>query len=431
MDGWTVGKGLGTGHLPIARYDNSAGVKWPEAYIQMEPGTPQECTHQRRGRTEGFVVCVGCGQVLENDALVADAIDNEDDKSRRWHDLRQTRRVTAQPSPFASKILHELAHSICARFSLPPTLAEQTIAVVDQAVLQKLTNRGRAGRRALAATLYLLAKHDGRTNSAAPLAITDLALLIGDEPHELFRSLSLMKPLALSVLGTGPSNPHDPLLFAERFLAESILPAFGHVDQKKAIDRTCGLVRLSHSASLAEGRRVRPLAMACLLVAVEAEIFATVKPNDFRSKCRLACAHSGLSVSTVMLRVAELKKTLADLGAQAVPLVDGETIEKTRVAGLLDDILRFGEMHGGAPARPPAFEKSIEMANRRTEQVERAKERLAAREPAVGQLTIEDLVIERLMLHGISVEKIVAATSTKQLFSIEEGLFVSDLSDAD
>lgn len=368
------------------------------------------------------MVCAECGIVIEVDALVDATLDDasSESRSRLWPELGSTQRIPLQSPAPHNRIIHEFVRSIGSHFSLPTNVAEQAIELIDQALQERLINRGRAGRRAAAAAVYLLCRSKATTSS---ITLSDVASLLGERPSDFYPSLELMRPLVLKLTGSLP--PHDPSNFLERIIHRLDIE---EDHRRKVLSLASRLCEFAEDCALVEGRRAEALAVAITILSMETKFLVAKKPKDYRAFIKRACAACDQSVDTVTLRLNELKDALCE-EAGRLPLLAEAASRATRsnVGALVEDILRQRELAALRMTKTPiAFVRSEQLTEKRKRQIRDARERIAS--GVVSQkgraLDMEDLVIERLLLHRLPEERIEATTSLAQLYSLEEELFL-------
>lgn len=398
-----------------------------------EANEPSLCSHRKRVKTEDVIVCTECGVVIEQDALIESVINEREDRDHLWTELSHTQRVMIQTPDYSNKVLHELIRSICARFALPTSICERSIELVNKIVASKLVNRGRTGRRAAASVIYLLSRS---TEQKYPLLLSDLAALLGELPSVLFSSVSQVKPFVLRVFPNLQNSPFDPSLYVERQVNSIYAAISSNIDRRQLTLASHELCNISQEHSLVEGRKGEAICLAAIIVSLESEgMFMGQKPRDLKAKMKQICKIAEISDDTVFLRINELKDALIK-EAQSVPLLrdQQELLKKDKIACSINDIIRHRQYTGATVhTAPPAFVASSERRQDRLQQISKAQTRID-KPPAEGyleNLSIEDLIVERLLLRGIQEERIIQATTAKSLYALESEVFFEDLEDSD
>lgn len=379
------------------------------------------CTHRKRVKADDSIVCAACGIVLEVDALVDNTLeDSLEDRNRLWLELSTSRRVPLQSPVANTRILHDLVRSICSHFSISSGTAGQANELVERALQEKIINRGRVGRRAAAAAVYLLCRSNATTSA---ITISDLAGLMGERPTDLFQSLTVMRPLVLQMIHGIPTQ--DPSSFLERIIQRL---AIDESHRRDVLQMSLQLCDFADDCALSAGRKAEALAVAIVLLSMESLLLITKKTRDYRRFMRQACVVCEQSLDTVTLRLNELRDALCEEVQHHPLLADvADNVNRSNIGALGGDILRYRALEDTPSTRRPiAFTRSEQIAERRKQQIREALERIddGHSERKDTAPSIEDLVIERLLLHHVPAYRIEAASSLPQLYSIEEELFL-------
>lgn len=390
------------------------------------------CLHRKRAKAaDGSISCVQCGTVVIESHGLLDGVEEslgEDADSTRYLDLRHTRRLPLAPLSAPVRQLHELARALCHSLGLSSSLAERAIALVNVALERRLVNRGEMGKRAVGAAIYWLARGmqaHGEGDRPLPLTVRELASLLGVSQPDMASSLELTKGLVEETYGVQIAPMVDPSLYVEK-LASALEHGGGAVARKA--EALCNLCQ--ERFSLTAGRRPEAIAMACLLIAGGGKMGSpgegsSRRPGSWRQRAKVLCELVGLAPDTVIVRCNEIRDALVD-EARRLPfgVPGGTRLKRETVDVLLDDILRHHQLdRDGRKAAPPSYEESAAKRRLRGEQVERALIRLRAPNAGCGApatLTLEDVLIERLLLHQVSRDHIEQTTSLSQLLALEE-----------
>lgn len=376
-----------------------------------------------------MVVCADCGVVLEADPLVDNTIAEADDRRRLWTELSSSQLVVlTDDAHHRNRILHELIRALAAKFALPETIPLQAIHLVDEAVRSQLVNRGRTGRRAVAILLYLLCRVG---EAPVPLTLSRIAGLCGENPTDLFPLLPPLQALMRQVRGSLPNHPRNdhPSLHLEPLLSRLGLAPEASI--QALLPLATGLAQFCEERSLVEGRKVEAIALACIIVAAEAiGVVVPLKPRTQKEFIQHCCQTVDLKSPTVTQRIDEIKEALLQ-EAQANPLLAesiGCKFKKSSISLLASDILRHRALGASptSPSVPIAFATSQAKTAARSAQIQRALARIAHPEAVspeeLARLEIDDLIIERLLLHNISPDRIGEASNTGHLCSLEDSI---------
>ncbi|PJF18518.1 hypothetical protein PSACC_01642 [Paramicrosporidium saccamoebae] len=387
-----------------------------------------ECLHRKRSKTDDVIVCTECGLVLSQDSLVEGVLKDDEDRNRLWAELGHTQRVHLKSVSYNSLALHNLVKSICTLLSIPSSVGERTITLLDRAIADKVVNRGRAGRRAAVALLYLL----GRGSGTLPVSISDISQAIGESTVDLFSAISLMRPYTMQILGNNANVSHDPALFLERQLG-SLSNVCNVENTSLVLSVANDLCKLAEDHSLVEGRKCEAISMAALILSFEILNLLQCKSAELKLLIKTSCDAVGVAHDTTTQRINELKDALIE-DAKRNPLLQESTshFKRTKIAIVALDVLKHRRYTMPGGKAPPSFKKSTERAKGRADQIQMAKQRLSLAIEHGGEsknVMIEDIIIERLLLHNVSEEQIEAATSLKQLFSLEADVFIAGVSD--
>lgn len=391
--------------------------------VIISEGEEVTCLHSKRSKINDSIVCTECGLVLSQDALVEAVINDESDKSHLWAELSHSQRILIEPIRRDMIPLKNLVDAICSKFNIPLTLCDQTMRILDELIKGKTVNRGRSGRRAAIAVLYILA----RGMNSLPISISELSLSIGETTEEMASMLSMVRPAIRSVLGRDLQVSSEPILFLEKLMSNmDNLLDFGSEEDKRSVvklsEQICGFTR---QELLSSGRKPEALAMACLIVAFEGLQAIPLGKNTQREICEA----TGVSFDTVQLRVNEVKDALLRESTSA-PFLD-VSVKLTRrnvylvVPRLCVHLQHSEDANTTNVSLPPSFRRNQECLATRKVQIQMAKDRLADKINGSGA-TIDDIIIERLLLHNISENRIENASTLNQLMVLEDELFVGD-----
>ncbi len=347
-----------------------------------EGARPGGCGHAKRTRTQDVIVCAACGRVLGEDALL-----DSDHRPEQWLDLRHTQRIRWEegtPVPSSSgrgasrtyqqaRLLRETASAICAHFGISPVFALQALALADGAVAERVVNRGRSGRRLVAAAICVLCRRTGG-QAAIPIAICDVALFIGEAPHDL---LPLVTFCHTRLDSAGPSAEegaaapphwHDPAIYVERYYAEhvegrlpALMEALLHPGQRlgaeegaglraRLLNRALALLHIGDEHGLREGRRPQALAMAAIILCLECELalpsMRAPQKRLFKSFVKDIACESAIQLSTINTRSSEMRQALCLLAASLLPAAAApeEAQGPAQIVSSLDEIITFHQL---------------------------------------------------------------------------------------
>lgn len=423
----------------------------------------ESCHHRKKSRIEGSIVCDECGMVLEEDLLVETVLFNEEDRHAILPELVGAKRIRHAPTrTLADRLLLDFIRGLGVSVGLPSHIIDRAVLVVENAVAQGVVNRGQSGRRAGAVTLYLLARGD-----SLPLTLNELAAFLQESPYHLLSELRTMQLLIMKHLSDNntsdqktlndPSLNNSPLIFLERFISyfndeKPLLSNVNdrlHQEKSRMLNLAMKLAEFSEETSLTDGRMPATVSLACLIVAAEG--------------CRIpfnsssVCQRAGLKLDTVNKRIRELKHALVRLG-QADSLLASKNIKYSRITLFVEELLlrhqlskvkeedKLSSRAAEISTMPPSFLLAQKVSQQRRKQIEAAQERLAYLEreernsvrdmieytndnhspfninTRQTMLSLEDVIVERLLLHGINPEYIESLSSLAQLLACEETL---------
>lgn len=393
------------------------------------------CDHPKRTKVEDSIVCSLCGLVLGNEALTF---------VEEPHHLNSgSQQIVGET---ISKSLLELSKSLANKFGISETIRAQAYALLEAVLTKEVSeiNQGKSGKVFLGAALYLLGRGDSLSSPST--SIRDIGEALEATPAQLLRAIRLASAAIRkrnSVLGADKDLlplSLGPKLYIERLAQQAICLTYPGTDTRE-IERTAVQICDFCSAwGLVEGRKPQPIALAAILLA-----FESAEPKKGKTTApwiRSTSELTDLSPSTVSERISEIKEYLIK---EVQNIDDIGVVKKDKVVLYLDSILRHELFRkNDIKAPPPSSIASGEYRTRQEELVKLANTRIQSAPkyqdndstdigPRNGS-QLEILVMERLLLHGVSEERLLQVTGLDELLSMEleycsEYRLLSDSSD--
>lgn len=301
------------------------------------------------------------------------------------------------------------------------TILDRATFILLEAYNKRLCGLGAKGRQCAAAALILSAREAG-----LPLSVERCSLYL---PDQHMKDMAIYKMMRLIIGNTNiPMETLAPLnieSFFPMLLEKRIIPFlegqrifYNREEIRKYSEYLLKLVRKS---SYEVGRKQEPLALAILSLSAEASSHITKAKKKLFLKQLLKN-----STTSLMERRKEILTLLTKEGQAMYPFLppsSKEWISPAEIIVLLDDLVLLAtrQEHNQKQEQeehkqdPPSYIQSIKQREKRKEQIQTLssqKERLPE--------DFEEIIIERLLVNGVSEQSIISCSTIGQLIALEE-----------
>lgn len=304
------------------------------------------------------------------------------------------------------------------------TIIDRATFILLEAYNNRLCGLGAKGRQCAAAALILSAREAG-----LPLSVERCSLHL---PDQHMKDMSIYKMMRLIIDNTNiPLETLAPLdieSFFPMLLEKRIIPflegqrIFYNREQIRKYSEY--LLKLVRKSCYEIGRKQEPLALAILSLSAEASSHITKAKKKMFLKQLLKN-----STTSLIERRKEILMLLTKEGKAMYPFLppsSREWISPAQIIVLLDDLVHLTTRQENNQQQkqeqeehkpdPPSYMQSIVQREKRKEQIETLSSLQKERQPE----NFEEIIIERLLVNGVSKELIISCSTIGQLIALEE-----------